>query len=82
MDGGDIDDAAGELGVTESADEGLGKKEGALEAGDVGPDENSFAACRDNLLFGDLSLVQMVAVVDDAICAFLCEAFGDGLADA
>ncbi len=31
MDGGDVDDAAGEFGVAQTADEGLGEEEGALE---------------------------------------------------
>ena len=30
VDGGDVDDTAGELGVAEAADEGLGEEEGTL----------------------------------------------------
>ena len=52
------------------------------EVGDVGVDQNGFASSSGDLVRCGLRLVNVVAVVDDAVRAFLREALGDGLADA
>jgi len=63
VDGGDVDDAAGEFGVAEAADEGLGEEEGALEI-DV---EDGVVVC-----FGDVpegGFLLDAGVVDENVAA-------------
>jgi hypothetical protein len=52
------------------------------EDGDVGLDEDGFAASGFDFGFGVLGLFDVVAIVDDQGCALAGEADGDGFADA
>jgi len=52
------------------------------EDGDVGLNEDGFAAGGFGFGFGVLGLFDVVAIVDDYGCAFAGKADGDGLTDA
>jgi hypothetical protein len=55
---------------------------GIGEDGDVGLDEDGFAAGGLGSGLGLLGLIEVIAIVDDDGCAFAGEADGDGLANA
>ena len=62
---------------------GLLDEVGAVgEVGDVGVDHDGLAAGGGDLVDGGLGLLDVVAVVDDEVCAFLRETLCYGLTDA
>jgi len=67
---------------TELLPGGVDERVAVGDAGDVGADHDGFPAGGVDFVGGGLGLLDVVAVVDDAVRAFLCEALGDGLADA
>ncbi len=52
---------------------------GVGEFGDVGLHHDAFAAGGVDLVAGLVGLLDVVAIVDDAVCAFLRETLRDGL---